>query len=198
MGTNAFAAGPGDLAIGQGARVEADNSSAFGAGATVLAGHTNSTAIGAGATTTRANQVMVGTSGTTYTTPGITSNASKAAQGSPTHIVTSNAGGDLAAYTPSELGIATSSQHSVECFPIGASPGPLVTPCLDLLAVCCGVALLQARRLPYPARGVFPPAGVPDWSQLQWGPIHTSGVSAARAVRPQVSLLAVYFPLGGP
>jgi hypothetical protein len=50
---------------------------------------------------------MVGTSSTTYTTPGITSNASRAAQGSPTHIVTSNGGGDLAAYTPSALGLLT-------------------------------------------------------------------------------------------
>ena len=39
--------------------------------------------------------------------PGLTSSASKAAQGKPTHIVTSNSKGDLAAYTPSELGIAT-------------------------------------------------------------------------------------------
>lgn len=36
-----------------------------------------------------------------------TSNASKAAQGSPTHIVTSNASGDLAVHTLSELGIAS-------------------------------------------------------------------------------------------
>jgi hypothetical protein len=49
---------------------------------------------------------MVGTSGTTYTTPGITSNASKTAQGAPTHLVTSNASGDLAAYTFAELGLA--------------------------------------------------------------------------------------------
>jgi len=112
MGTNAFAAGTGDTAVGQGASVGADNGSAFGTGAIVLAGHTNSTAIGAGATTTRANQVMVGTSSTTYTTPGITSSASKSAQGSPTHIVTSNAGGDLAAYTPSELGLLTTADLS--------------------------------------------------------------------------------------
>lgn len=44
--------------------------------------------------------------------PGITSSASKAAQGSPTHIVTSNAGGDLAAYTPSELGLASTGDVS--------------------------------------------------------------------------------------
>jgi hypothetical protein len=107
MGMNAFAAGPGDTAIGQGASVGADNSSAFGAGATVLAGHTNSTALGTGATTTRANQIMLGTASTTYTAPGITSNASRAAQGTPTHLVTSNAAGDLAAYTPHELGLAS-------------------------------------------------------------------------------------------
>jgi autotransporter adhesin len=110
VGANAFAAGPGDTAIGEGATVQADNSSAFGAGATVLASHTNSTAIGAGATTTRANQVMVGTASTTYTMPGLTSSASRSAQGSPTNIVTSNAAGDLAAYTPSELGLATQTQ----------------------------------------------------------------------------------------
>jgi hypothetical protein len=108
IGTGAFAAGEGDVAVGQGATVEADNGSAFGAGATVLSGHTNSTAIGAGATTTRADQVMLGTAANTYTTPGITSNESKTAQGAPTHIVTSNASGDLAAHTTSELGLASS------------------------------------------------------------------------------------------
>src|SRR5262249_37998891 len=64
----------------------------------------------AGATATRANQQVFGTASNTYTMPGITSDASKAAQGSPTNIVTSNASGDLAAYTPSQLGIATSSE----------------------------------------------------------------------------------------
>jgi hypothetical protein len=87
--------------------VEADNGSSFGAGATVLTGHTNSTALGAGATTTRVNQVMVGTASTTYTMAGVASDASKLAQGSPTHLVTSNGSGDLAAYTFSELGLAS-------------------------------------------------------------------------------------------
>jgi hypothetical protein len=32
------------------------------------------------------------------------------------------------------------------------------------------------------ARGVFPPAGVPDWSQLQQGPIPMARVSAEKAV----------------
>ena len=39
--------------------------------------------------------------------PGVTSGASKAAQGAPTHIVTSNPTGDLAAHTPAELGLST-------------------------------------------------------------------------------------------
>jgi hypothetical protein len=52
---------------------------------------------------------MVGTSSTTYTTPGITSSGSKAVQGKPTHIVTSNNAGDLAAYTPRQLEIASTS-----------------------------------------------------------------------------------------
>jgi trimeric autotransporter adhesin len=109
VGHNAFAAGQSDTAVGHNASVGADSGSAFGTGATVLAGHTNATAIGANATTTRANQVMLGTSGTTYTMAGIASKASKAAQGTPTHLVTSNASGDLAAHTPSELGLATRS-----------------------------------------------------------------------------------------
>ena len=112
MGTNAFAAGPGDTAVREGARVEADSGSSFGTGATVLAGHTNSTAVGAGATTTRANQVMLGTDGTTYTAAGIASGASKSAQGSPTHLVTSNSSGDLAAYTFAELGLASAGDVS--------------------------------------------------------------------------------------
>ena len=117
IGTGAFAAGAGDVAVGQGARVEADNGSSFGAGATVLSGHTNSTAVGAGATTTRANQVMVGTGSTTYTMAGIASNASKSAQGSPTHFVTSNSSGDLAAYTPSSSGL----RHNGRCVELADS-----------------------------------------------------------------------------
>jgi hypothetical protein len=53
-------------------------------------------AIGAGATSTRANQVVLGTSTSTYTTPGITSSASRAAQSGPTEFVTSDANGNLA------------------------------------------------------------------------------------------------------
>jgi trimeric autotransporter adhesin len=112
VGDNAGAVGPGDVAVGQGAQVRADNSSAFGAGATVGAGHTNAAAFGAGAKTTRANQQMFGTASNTYTMAGLTSNASKRAQGAPTHLVTSNAKGDLAAQTPKELGLATAGDVS--------------------------------------------------------------------------------------
>ena len=48
---------------------------------------------------------MFGTASNTYTAPGITSDASKAAQGAPTHIVTTNPSGDLAAHTPDQLGL---------------------------------------------------------------------------------------------
>ena len=133
MGLNSQATGTNAIAIGQGAT--ATGSIAAGTGATASNGgaafddfatatgtnstavgpnatatHTNSAAFGNGATTTRANQQVFGTSGNTYTTPGITSTASKAAQGAPTHIVTSNPGGDLAAYTFSELGLASASE----------------------------------------------------------------------------------------
>jgi hypothetical protein len=100
------------VAVGQGAQVLADNGSAYGAGATVGAGHTNAAAFGAGATTTRANQQSFGTASNTYTMAGITSSASKTAQGAPTHLVTANASGDLAAHTFAELGLVTSGDLS--------------------------------------------------------------------------------------
>jgi hypothetical protein len=107
-----MAAGPGDVAVGQGAQVLADQGSAYGAGAVVGAGHTNAAAFGAGAATTRANQQVFGTEQNTYTMTGIASNASRQAQGTPSYLVTSNAGGDLAAYTPGQLGLATSGDIS--------------------------------------------------------------------------------------
>ncbi len=50
---------------------------------------------------------MFGTASNTYTMAGLTSNASRQAQGSPKYLVTSNNAGDLAAYTPGSLGLAT-------------------------------------------------------------------------------------------
>jgi hypothetical protein len=85
----------------------ADSSTAVGEGSN--ANFANSTAVGAGAQTTRANQQSFGTASNTYTMAGITSNASKLAQGVPTTIVTSNAAGDLAAYSVADLGLATDS-----------------------------------------------------------------------------------------
>jgi hypothetical protein len=101
------ASGTNSSAFGADSTASGDFTSAFGADST--ASHDNSAAFGAGATTTRADQQVFGTSSNTYTTPGITSAASKTAQGTPTHIVTSNMGGDLAAYTPAQLGLATQS-----------------------------------------------------------------------------------------
>lgn len=123
-GTNAIAIGQGAVATGSvalGTRASAANgggafgdfSSATGvnstaAGPNATAAFANSTAIGNGARTTRANQQVFGTSSNSYTMPGIASSRSKSSQGTPTHIVTSNSKGDLAAYTPSQLGLAAS------------------------------------------------------------------------------------------
>jgi trimeric autotransporter adhesin len=81
------------------------NSSAFGAGASAT--FANSAAFGNGATATAANQQVFGTTTNTYTMPGITSAASKAAQSGPVQIVTSDAGGNLATNTAAGLGLAT-------------------------------------------------------------------------------------------
>src|SRR5690606_9771654 len=73
----------------------------------------NASAFGNGATTTRDNQQVFGTASNTYTMGGITSAASRSAQGTPSHLVTANASGDLAAYTFAELGIASSGELAV-------------------------------------------------------------------------------------
>jgi trimeric autotransporter adhesin len=56
---------------------------------------------------TRSNQQVYGTAADTYTMLGIASAESKAAQGTPTYLVTSNESGDLAAHTPGDLGLLT-------------------------------------------------------------------------------------------
>jgi hypothetical protein len=109
MGTQAFASN-GGAAFGDFASASGPNSSAIGPNAT--AAFDNSAAFGNGATATRANQQVFGTVTNTYTMAGLTSNASKAAQGSPTHLVTSNSSGDLAAFTASQLGLATTGDIS--------------------------------------------------------------------------------------
>lgn len=99
------AIGVASSAYGVDSQATGENSSAFGNGA--QATHDNSAAFGNGATTTRANQQAFGTASNTYTMAGLTSDASKIAQGAPTKLVTTNEAGDLAAHTARELGLAT-------------------------------------------------------------------------------------------
>ena len=94
FGSDARATASGATAVGEGSRATGVGSTAVGQGAN--AGYANSTAIGAGATTTRENQMTFGTGLNTYTAPGITSAASKAAQSGPLEVVTSDASGNLA------------------------------------------------------------------------------------------------------
>ncbi|MGE8941938.1 hypothetical protein ACO2I3_08505 [Leptospira interrogans] len=105
FGPDARASGTYSSAIGERAIASGVRSTAVGSEAS--AGYDGSAAFGAGAQATRENQQVFGTADNTYTMAGIASDASRAAQGAPTHIVTSNANGDLAAYTPSELGLAS-------------------------------------------------------------------------------------------
>jgi hypothetical protein len=111
VATGSFAAGNfatasnGGAAFGDFATATGTNSTAVGPNTTVV--HKNAAAFGNGATTTRDNQQVFGTTSNTYTMAGLTSSRSKSAQGKPTHLVTSNAGGDLAAHTPAQLGLAS-------------------------------------------------------------------------------------------
>jgi trimeric autotransporter adhesin len=94
LGTNA-AAGTNSVALGQGAQALGVGSMAIGQGAST-GFFNNATAIGNGAVATRDNQVMIGTATNTYTAPGITSAASRAAQSGPLQVVTTDANGNLA------------------------------------------------------------------------------------------------------
>ena len=97
------------VSIGTFAAASKDDAIAIGRNST--AAFTNSAAFGQGAASTRPNQQVFGTSvasggpaDSTDTMPGITSAASKAAQGAFTEIVTTNANGDLASQTIAQLG----------------------------------------------------------------------------------------------
>ena len=93
---NASGNNSGHIAIGDGAIATGHNSSSIAIGTGASANFANSAAFGAGATATRANQMAVGTATNTYTTAGITSNASRAAQTGPLEVVTTDAKGNLA------------------------------------------------------------------------------------------------------
>lgn len=108
LGFGATASGVGGIAIGQGATSNTAGSIAIGQGAST-AGFTNSMAIGQNVQAARNDQIIIGSTNNTYTLAGIGSAASRTAQGTPTHFVTSNANGDLAAYTAAELGLASPS-----------------------------------------------------------------------------------------
>jgi len=106
IGTGANASGDGtqNTAVGTTSEATGANASAFGSGASAT--HANSAAFGQNATTARDNQQVFGTASNTYTLPGVTTEASRAAQGTATQLVTSNGVGDLATRPISELGIA--------------------------------------------------------------------------------------------
>ncbi|BCB17590.1 hypothetical protein [Bosea sp. ANAM02] len=91
----ASAAGSDAMAAGYGAR--ADGARATAIGTQAQASGEESVAIGAGAVAARPRQVAIGTAASTYSLPGLTSAASRAAQSGPTQVVTTDAAGNLAA-----------------------------------------------------------------------------------------------------
>lgn len=93
-GFGSSAEGARSAALGTQARAVGASSVALGAGAEARA--EGSTALGAGAVASRPRQVAIGTAASTYTLPGITSAASRAAQSGPTQVVTTDAAGNLA------------------------------------------------------------------------------------------------------
>jgi hypothetical protein len=92
---NSAASGTNSVAVGQGALALGVGSEAIGQGAST-GFFNNAAAIGNGAVATRDNQMVFGTATNTYTAPGITSAASRAAQSGPLQVVTSDANGNLA------------------------------------------------------------------------------------------------------
>lgn len=91
----ASATGRDALAAGYGARANGVRATAIGTQAQATG--EESVAIGAGAVATRPRQVAIGTAASSYTLPGLTSAASRAAQSGPTQVVTTDAAGNLAA-----------------------------------------------------------------------------------------------------
>ena len=107
-GEDALATGYGSSASGDQAAAYGTNASAGGTNSTAVgygasASQANTTAIGYGASTSRAGQMAFGTAANSYTMPGITSLASRAAQSGPVEIVTSDANGNLATVSADDL-----------------------------------------------------------------------------------------------
>lgn len=108
IGSESTAGEEGAIAVGNGATASAeeavavgDTASASGAeavavGSDATASNANSAAFGNNASTTRDNQQVFGNSTNTYTTPGITSLASRAAQAGPLELASTDAAGNLA------------------------------------------------------------------------------------------------------
>ena len=92
--------------------------------------------------TTREDQMVFGTETNTYTNPGITSVASRAAQTGPVEIVTSDGSGNLATNTVSGLGLATMNQvdRNTEGVAMGLAMSriPTVLPANTLYAISAG------------------------------------------------------------
>ncbi|MCA9144926.1 MAG: hypothetical protein KDB05_19160, partial [Planctomycetales bacterium] len=105
LGESSTASGERSTALGRSSTASGERSTALGYFS--RATFSNSTAIGANSATTRDDQMVFGTATNTYTAPGITSGASRAAQTGPREIVTSDASGNLATDTPAGLGLAT-------------------------------------------------------------------------------------------
>lgn len=104
IGTGAQATAHQSTSIGISAVANASNSTAIGANSST-GGYANSVALGANSINTQSNQIMLGTTNNTYTTPGITSAASRASQSGATKFVSSDSNGNLATsdYGPSDL-----------------------------------------------------------------------------------------------
>jgi hypothetical protein len=102
--------GDNNVAIGKQAAQNITASNTVAIGTKALASANGAVAIGNGAQATRQNQVVLGTGAYTYTLPGITSAASSAAQTGPVQLVTSDANGNLATNSASNLGLASEAE----------------------------------------------------------------------------------------
>jgi hypothetical protein len=106
VGSSGFGAGASATAFfstALGVNTTASGNDATAVGSSAKANFTNSTAIGTNATTTRVNQVAIGTATNTYTMAGITSAASLGAQSGPVSLVTTDAAGNLATLSTSNI-----------------------------------------------------------------------------------------------
>ncbi|KRS13827.1 hypothetical protein XM53_04465 [Roseovarius atlanticus] len=147
FGHLASASGVRSTAVGEGAVASGERSLSFGNLAAATA--TNSVAIGDGAQATNANQFVLGNAQNTYTTPGINSAESTAAQGAVVGYLTTDAAGNLAVDNSALPTAALTSAVQANTGSIAANSRGIASNARGIENNKEGIAMAMALDAPY-------------------------------------------------